>query len=36
LSLLAKGLGGHHPQGQPTMAPHQVQNLMSQLGKWKQ
>ncbi|CBF76287.1 hypothetical protein AN5009.2 [Aspergillus nidulans FGSC A4] len=36
LSLLAKGLGGHHPQGQPPMAPHQVQNLMSQLGKWKQ
>ncbi|KAL4913728.1 hypothetical protein BDW62DRAFT_191992 [Aspergillus aurantiobrunneus] len=37
LSLLAKGLGGHHQsQGQPPMAPNQVQNIISQLGKWKQ
>ncbi|KAL4906159.1 hypothetical protein BDW74DRAFT_139271 [Aspergillus multicolor] len=35
LSLLAK-VGGHHQQGQPTVASQQVQNLMSQLGKWKQ
>ncbi|BCS22586.1 putative RNA-binding protein (Nab3) [Aspergillus puulaauensis] len=36
LSLLAKGLGGNQGQGQPPMNPHQVQNIMSQLGKWKQ
>ncbi|KAL4945174.1 hypothetical protein BDV06DRAFT_209670 [Aspergillus oleicola] len=36
LSLLAKGLGGQQPQGQPAIAPHQVQNIMSQLSKWKQ
>ncbi|KAL4928463.1 putative RNA-binding protein (Nab3) [Aspergillus undulatus] len=36
LSLLAKGLGGPQPQGQPAIAPNQVQNIMSQLGKWKQ
>ncbi|KAL4779007.1 hypothetical protein BJX76DRAFT_365673 [Aspergillus varians] len=36
LSLLAKGLGGHQSQGQAVMGPHQVQNIMSQLGKWKQ
>ncbi|KAJ0424068.1 hypothetical protein BJY00DRAFT_276950 [Aspergillus carlsbadensis] len=34
LSLLAKGLGGHQPQGHPALPPH-VQNFMSQLGKWK-
>ncbi|KAL2868363.1 putative RNA-binding protein (Nab3) [Aspergillus lucknowensis] len=34
LSLLAKGLGGHQPQGQTALPPN-VQNIMSQLGKWK-
>ncbi|KAL3453916.1 hypothetical protein BJX65DRAFT_79991 [Aspergillus insuetus] len=34
LSLLAKGLGGHQPQGHAALPPH-VQNIMSQLGKWK-
>lgn len=34
LSLLAKGLGGQQPQGQP--AGSNVQNLMNQLAKWKQ
>ncbi|KAL4884645.1 hypothetical protein BJY04DRAFT_233005 [Aspergillus karnatakaensis] len=36
LSLLAKGLGGPQPQGQAPLPPQQVQNLMSQLGKWRQ
>jgi hypothetical protein len=31
---LAKGLGGHQPQGHAALPP-QVQNIMSQLGKWK-
>jgi hypothetical protein len=31
---LAKGLGGHQQQGHATLPP-QVQNIMSQLGKWK-
>ncbi|THC96786.1 hypothetical protein EYZ11_003751 [Aspergillus tanneri] len=35
ISLLAKGLGGQQPQNQGTVAPH-VQNIMNQLGKWKQ
>ncbi|KAI9373693.1 hypothetical protein BJX61DRAFT_532928 [Aspergillus egyptiacus] len=35
LSLLAKGLGGQQPQAQAAMPPH-VQNIMSQLSKWKQ
>ncbi|KAL2854333.1 hypothetical protein BJY01DRAFT_231920 [Aspergillus pseudoustus] len=34
LSLLAKGLGGHQSQGHAALPPH-VQNIMSQLGKWK-
>lgn len=34
LSLLAKGLGGQQPQGQPVGS--NVQNLMNQLAKWKQ
>ncbi|KAL3466674.1 hypothetical protein BJX64DRAFT_284236 [Aspergillus heterothallicus] len=34
LSLLAKGLGGHQSQSHATLPPH-VQNIMSQLGKWK-
>ncbi|KAL4800417.1 hypothetical protein BDV19DRAFT_69619 [Aspergillus venezuelensis] len=36
LSLLAKGLGNQQSQGQPAIPPHQVQNIMSQLSKWKQ
>ncbi|KAE8148179.1 hypothetical protein BDV25DRAFT_21207 [Aspergillus avenaceus] len=35
ISLLAKGLGGQQPQNQAAVGPH-VQNLMNQLGKWKQ
>ncbi|KAE8380024.1 hypothetical protein BDV26DRAFT_279828 [Aspergillus bertholletiae] len=35
MSLLAKGLGGQQAQNQATVSPH-VQNLMNQLGKWKQ
>ncbi|KKK18454.1 hypothetical protein AOCH_003766 [Aspergillus ochraceoroseus] len=35
LSLLAKGLGAQQPQNQAGVPPH-VQNIMSQLGKWKQ
>ena len=35
LSLLAKGLGGQQPQGQPAAGAN-VQNLMNQLAKWKQ
>ncbi|KAJ5574141.1 uncharacterized protein N7459_008568 [Penicillium hispanicum] len=35
LSLLAKGLGGQQPQGQPGVGAN-VQNLMNQLAKWKQ
>ncbi|CEL07897.1 Putative RNA-binding protein [Aspergillus calidoustus] len=34
LSLLAKGLGGLQPQSHAALPPH-VQNIMSQLGKWK-
>ncbi|KAL2826968.1 hypothetical protein BDW59DRAFT_144466 [Aspergillus cavernicola] len=36
LSLLAKGLGGHQSQGQAATMPPHVQNIMSQLSKWKQ
>ncbi|KAL5335723.1 hypothetical protein BJX70DRAFT_410261 [Aspergillus crustosus] len=36
LSLLAKGLGGHQSQGQAPLPSHQVQNIMSQLSKWRQ
>ncbi|KAG2412380.1 hypothetical protein HFD88_009937 [Aspergillus terreus] len=35
ISLLAKGLGGQQPQSQTGVSPH-VQNIMNQLGKWKQ
>ncbi|KAJ6010945.1 hypothetical protein N7451_002357 [Penicillium sp. IBT 35674x] len=35
LSILAKGLGGQQPQGQPAVGSN-VQNLMNQLAKWKQ
>ncbi|RAL10884.1 putative RNA-binding protein (Nab3) [Aspergillus homomorphus CBS 101889] len=35
ISLLAKGLGGQQPQNQAAVGP-QVQNIMHQLGKWKQ
>ncbi|GES58316.1 nucleotide-binding, alpha-beta plait [Aspergillus terreus] len=35
ISLLAKGLGGQQPQSQAGVSPH-VQNIMNQLGKWKQ
>ncbi|KAE8324656.1 hypothetical protein BDV39DRAFT_115630 [Aspergillus sergii] len=35
ISLLAKGLGGQQAQNQATVGPH-VQNIMNQLGKWKQ
>ncbi|GAA84941.1 arginine/serine-rich splicing factor [Aspergillus luchuensis IFO 4308] len=35
ISLLAKGLGGQQPQNQAAVGPH-VQNIMNQLGKWKQ
>lgn len=35
LSLLTKGLGGQQPQNQAAVGPH-VQNIMNQLGKWKQ
>lgn len=35
MALLAKGLGGQQPQGQGTLGPH-VQNIVSQLSKWKQ
>ncbi|KAE8136277.1 hypothetical protein BDV38DRAFT_249753 [Aspergillus pseudotamarii] len=35
ISLLAKGLGGQQAQNQATAGPH-VQNIMNQLGKWKQ
>ncbi|KAH8423937.1 putative RNA-binding protein (Nab3) [Aspergillus melleus] len=35
LSLLTKGLGGQQHQNQTSVAPH-VQNIMNQLGKWKQ
>ncbi|OOF96641.1 hypothetical protein ASPCADRAFT_206825 [Aspergillus carbonarius ITEM 5010] len=35
ISLLAKGLGGQQPQNQAAVGP-QVQNIMNQLGKWKQ
>lgn len=34
LSLLAKGLSGQQPQGQPVGS--NVQNLMNHLAKWKQ
>ncbi|KAF5858823.1 hypothetical protein ETB97_003666 [Aspergillus alliaceus] len=35
ISLLAKGLGGQQAQNQAAVGPH-VQNIMNQLGKWKQ
>ncbi|PWY87898.1 hypothetical protein BO94DRAFT_534899 [Aspergillus sclerotioniger CBS 115572] len=35
ISLLAKGLGGQQPQNQAAVGS-QVQNIMNQLGKWKQ
>ncbi|GKZ40303.1 hypothetical protein AbraIFM66951_000064 [Aspergillus brasiliensis] len=35
ISLLAKGLGGQQPQNPAAVGP-QVQNIMNQLGKWKQ
>ncbi|PYH43579.1 putative RNA-binding protein (Nab3) [Aspergillus saccharolyticus JOP 1030-1] len=35
ISLLAKGLGGQQAQNQAAVG-HQVQNIMHQLGKWKQ
>lgn len=35
MSLLAKGLGGQHPQGQAAIGPH-VQSIVDQLSKWKQ
>ena len=35
MALLAKGLGGQQPQGQGNIGPH-VQNIVSQLSKWKQ
>ncbi|KAF7587005.1 hypothetical protein BBP40_007871 [Aspergillus hancockii] len=35
ISLLAKGLGGQHAQNPAAVGPH-VQNIMNQLGKWKQ
>ncbi|PYH80008.1 hypothetical protein BO82DRAFT_287307 [Aspergillus uvarum CBS 121591] len=35
ISLLAKGLGGQQSQNQAAVG-HQVQNIMHQLGKWKQ
>ncbi|KAE8352782.1 hypothetical protein BDV28DRAFT_120119 [Aspergillus coremiiformis] len=35
ISLLAKGLGGQQAQNQAAVGPH-VQNIMNQLGKWRQ
>lgn len=35
LSLLAKGLGGQQPPNQAAIG-HNVQNIMSQLARWKQ